>query len=283
MEDTTVSKSKKKQKKNQTPAPEAVVKPAAAPVSEDGEQVKPRKRKITKNIQLYVTICIAAAALVFLLGWRLFFNQSIIGTWNYTIDSTETPDSAATADEATAGQRVCYEFTEGGECRVTLGTMTAVGDYQLSSDKEEGNLVTISVFYNYSPILYGMYSYETTGNAFTGRTLLLNNVYYEEKLELESGEGEYPIAPFTDAKLDERLNGRWYDAENDIIYTFSSDGKMIRETGDGLTVEHYYTIMDEGTILARYASSNEENQTYLYEFNDGKLTIDGFDVTKMDQ
>ena len=239
--------------------------------------VKPRKRRITKNIQMYVTASITGAALLFIIMWGLFFNQSLIGTWTYEVLPEETADSASTADEAAASGIVAYEFKKNGECISTYGSMSINGTYQIASTKENGNVVSIST-------LYGTYAYKITGNAFTGRKLEMTNLYFDDdELVLKKGRIKDPLTPYENAKLDERLNGKWYDAENDITYEFNEKGEMFRTTSDGFVVRHYYTVMQTNQILAKFCAQFEDSRTYGYEFDGETLYIDGFVVTKMDK
>lgn len=244
-------------------------------VSEQEKPILPRKRRITKNIQLYVTSCITGAALLFIIIWGLFFNQSVFGTWNYEVPAEETADTASTADEPT-NSVITYEFKKDGTCVATYGTMSMDGTFQLASTEDYGNVISIST-------LYGTYSYKVKGNAFTGRRLELTNIYYDEdNMILKKGKASDPLTPYENPQLDERLIGKWYDSDNDIIYEFTEDGEMYRTTGDGFTVRHYYTILQANQILAKYYGQTEDSRTYGYEFDGDTLYIETFLVTKMD-
>ncbi len=255
----------------------------------DEKPVMPRKRKITKNIQMWVTAGIACFALLFLIIWKLFFNQSILGAWNYNMEGsyTETYDAAESGDlpgevKKEYSQRICYEFTNQNECIVTLGTMSVPGSFEMASTEEYGNVVSIYVANNGTPVVYGSFKYEITGNAFTGRKLQLTNVSYDDDTQIfNSGKGDYPISPFEDAKIDDKLTGSWYDEKNALTYEFTSDGKMIRTSDGGLCVEHYYTVMQDNVILAKYAVDSEQSETYSYEFKDDDLYIDNYELIKL--
>lgn len=246
----------------------------------------PRKRRILKNNQLLITACLTCAAVLALIVWGVFFDQSVIGTWHYTLEAeastADTPED--TSDEADITRVIEYEFRKDGTCDVTLGTMTVSGSYQLASDEDMGNLLSAAVYYGYSPVFYGTYTYKVTGNVFTGKKLILENAYYaEEPQTLVKGAAKELLTPFENKKIDDRLTGKWYDSENDITYEFTSDGEMIRSTSNGLSVRHLYTIMQDNIILAKYYSEGEESYTYGYEFQDDHLYIDGFIMTKLDR
>ncbi len=253
--------------------------------------VLPRKRKITKNIQLYVSCGVVICAVLTLIVWSLFFDQNIIGEWHYNAEGsyTETsddPEAAESADDASEtkeyNESITYEFTDDGVCRVTLGSMTLEGTYQLASTKDDGNLMSVNVVYNYSPVFYGTYVYKVKGNPFTGKKLVLTDRYSSSEDQiLEEGAAEDLLVPFENGELDENLTGEWYDPVNEITYQFTPDGYMIRSTSDGFTIRNVYTVMSEGVLLVTYYSDKEQSDTLSYQYNDGVLAIDGYELTKI--
>ena len=254
--------------------------------------ILPRKRLITKNIQLYASAGVMLFVLLALLVWKMFFDQSIFGKWHFTMEGeysadyeyVETPDSAEETEMQEYSQLVVYEFTKDGECNVTLGSMTVKGGYGLASTEEYGNVLTVSVYYGSNPILYGTYAYKIEGNVFTGKKLVLTDAYDEEEEPqvLEKGEGDDVLSPFENPQLDSKLNGTWYDSTNDITYEFKSNGEMIRTMSDSFSVRHYYTIMQDNVILVKFMSDSEQNETYGYEFIDDTLYIDQYELVKLD-
>lgn len=243
--------------------------------------ILPRKRNIVKNTQLSIVFGVFLAAFITAITWSLFFNQSVIGKWYYINNGeyTETFDSpTGTSDEPEIitqeyTQRVCYEFKENGECVVTLGTMSVVGQYNLYS-ADESKMLTAAVAYQYTPLLYGSYTYEIKGNALTGKKLIISASGSEEELVLEEGEGENPLEKFRDFKGDDRLTGTWRDDDIGIEYKFTSDGYFTRSSDDGLIIEHTYTIIDDGVIMAKYFGDDEQNYSYNYSFDaDNNLII----------
>ncbi len=248
---------------------------------------KPRKRKITKNIQLYVTAAVSISALLTIIIWNLFFNQSLTGDWSYTetaFDISDTSDSADEAVTATSAEgHVTYSFTKDGDCKVTIGSTSVLGYYELASTKEYGNVATIAVFYGSNPVVYGNYSYKITGNVFTGKKLTLENVYYDDDIQtFTSGKAEDTLTPFDDPQFDDKLIGSWYDSTNDIFYEFKENGEMIRTVSDTFTVKHYYTVMGENSFIAKYSTYSEQVQSYSYKFIGDDLYIDDYKLVKTD-
>lgn len=244
--------------------------------------LKPRKRKIVRNCQLLICVVVVAALFLILAGWKLFFNQSLVGTWHYNNfseytetydDPTATPDGV-TSETTEYSQRVCYEFTNDGRCIVTLGTMSVTGQYSLYA-AEEGNMFSAVVYYNYMPLLYGSYKYEIKGNIFTGRKLVITDTSTGEKLELEQGEGENPLVPIENTNIDDRIVGTWKDDTYGATYNFGKDGYMTLDNGDGMVVEQVYTVDEEdGFILVKYVGATEQSYSYIYSFDDdGNLNL----------
>ncbi len=256
------------------------------------EQIKtvlPRKRKITKNVRLPIMIIIVLAAFLTAVVWTLFFDQTLIGKWYYIEDGSYTEsfdlptESTDTPDSVTHNftQRVCYEFTDDGQCIVTLGTMSVKGTYNLYST-DNSNMFTALVSYKDTSLLYGSYHFKITGNAFKEKKLILSTQKSNEELVLTEGEGENPLRKFDDFKGDDKIVGTWYDETNDITYEFTSDGYFTRSSGDGLSIEHTYTIFEDGVILTRYYSDSEQSFSYMYKFDaDNNLVIDDNTLKKI--
>lgn len=264
-----------------------------AAVNTEEKPVLPRKRKIVKNNQLLVSACITGAVLLILLVWKLFFDQGVLGQWHYEVElpleTSDTADMAAaenaeTSDQATAVRSIVYDFQKNGTCKVTYGTMSVIGTYQVASTEDMGNIISANVYYGYSPVFYGTYKYTVKGNIFTGKTLVLENAYYDDDVQtFEKGKAKELLTPYADKKLDERLTGKWYDSENDITFEFTNDGEMYRSSSDGMTVRHLYTIMQDNIIMTKYFNETEETYTYGYEFQGDDLYIDGFVMKKLDR
>ena len=259
------------------------------PESEEEKPLLPRKRKIVKNVQLPIVFGIFLAVLITAVVWSLFFNQTITGTWYYINNGeyTETFDSPTESSDEPEEivheytQRVCYEFNEGGECIVTLGTMSVMGQYDLYST-DDSHMLTAAVIYQSTPPLYGSYNYKVEGNAFTGKKLIISAAGSDEEITLQEGKGENPLTPYEDFKGDDRLVGTWRDDDVGVDYTFTADGYFTRSSDDGLSIEHAYTVIDDGAIMTKYFGDSEQNYSYTYSFDDNNnLSINGEALTKV--
>lgn len=260
----------------------------AVDTAKEEKPILPRKRKIVKNVQLPIVLAIFAVALLSVIVWKMFFDQSIVGEWYYIAEGeyVETLDSPIESeDEASIthqySQRVVYDFREDGVCVVTLGTTSVEGSYDLYSSAD-GNVLSAYVVYQYTPLLYGSFNYKVTGNVFTGRKLVLSDVYGEGyELVLEPGEGESPLEAYEDVEIEERLIGTWRDENYGITFEIKSDGFMVCSTDDGLIIEYAYTKFEEGTLLLKSYGDSEQAQTYTYSFDGDKTYINGSEVNKI--
>ena len=151
----------------------------------------PQKSKpvVMKPILIAAGIVLVVALAVIVI--RLFFNSSVEGTWHYV---REVPMMAAdaTSDEAVETVNVDYYFTFEGNNKVTttIGTITSKGTYEITKNAEGKSAITMDLTdlitsYNFLP--YGEYDLSVSGNAFTGRKLVMSTSQDESAaIEMES-------------------------------------------------------------------------------------------------
>ncbi|MBQ3969621.1 MAG: hypothetical protein II685_03940 [Clostridia bacterium] len=262
----------------------------------------PRKRRIVKNVRFPIMLGILAAVFLTAIVWKVFFDNSVVGVWSYVqngeyVETFDAPSETEDAPEPVTTrykQNVSYEFKENGDCIVTLGTMSVPGRYTIYTS-ESGSMISASVTYQNTVLLYGNYKYQVKGNMFTGKKLVISGLDPNGDVTLEPGEGEDGLTPFDDPKYDGRLVGKWRDSQYELEYEFTDDGHMIRTGDDGLTVKHVYTVFDNeetdsdtlettktSFILVKYIGDTEQNYTYNYEFVDDTLYIDGSKLEKIE-
>ncbi len=271
------------------------------------KEILPRKRKIIKNNQLTVSVCIVCAAFMTWFVWRVMFNPLFDGAWHMkyngsyieTYDTAEEgldKDPSATSDiaerEIKFSQNLTYEFLDDGVCRVTLGSMSVEGTYDYGVTEQYGRVLSASVVYEYSPIFYGIYKIKTQGNIFTGRSMNLEEIPSEyetennllgtpENITLVRGKGELELEQIEDPEYDERLYGSWHDDGSNVTFEFTEDGHMIRSTSDGVSMDHIYTITEDNVIFAKYVVDREESYEIRYEFKNGTLYLNDTEMRKL--
>ena len=284
------NKNSKKSKDNDVSVEQQISDTSEQKTAAEEQTVRPRKRKIIKNNQFPIVLCIFIAVFLSALVWKIFFDSSIIGTWYYIKNGeyVETEDAPIGTNDIPKEetrqytQRICYDFRPDGECVVTLGTMSVKGRYN-TYVMDKSNVVSASVIYQNINLMYGSYEYDLQGNIFTGKKLVVKNLYDDEDVVLKPGEGEFPIEPFENAEYDSRLFGEWYDEDLKVTFEFKNDGHMLRSTDDGMTVDHYYTVVENGTVLAKYSGGEEQSYSYSYSFDGDDVIINGSRAKKVSQ
>ena len=157
--------------------------------SQQSQQPQKSKPVIMKPILVAAGIVLVVALAVIVI--RLFFNSSVEGTWHYV---REVPMMAAdaTSDEAVESVKVDYYFTFEGNDKVTatIGTITSKGTYEITKNAEGKSAISMTLTdlitsYNFLP--YGEYDLSVSGNAFTGRKLVMFTSQDESAtIEMES-------------------------------------------------------------------------------------------------
>ena len=232
-----------------------------------------KKRLIQVPIIISIVIVLVVAASFFV--YKSFFNTSIVGSW--TVKNTASADEASLGNDSS--QKSYYTFKEDGTASITIGSMSMVGTYSLVENKEDGSLSLEA----YIPsVMQGTFNFEISGNAFTGRTLVLTDTYYNQSYEFESAELVIPkLKPADDFKADEKLVGTWTydDGYNKLSYNFRKDGTATVNQMDMLYAEGVYSVTDK-QIVVKYMAYEESEMIIDYIYKDNALIIDGYEFVK---
>lgn len=125
------------------------------------------------------------------------------------------------------------------------------------------------------------YNYEVSGNIFSGRTLKLING--DEVMKFTQADNSYALDPDDDFKLNNGVVGEW-NADGNIVYTFTKDGRFSEDTGDSKIDGTYnFGESDDGydAIIVKYMYNGEVNTItipYLLKGDTMTLTFNGYDV-----
>ena len=157
--------------------------------SQQSQQPQKSKPVIMKPILVAAGIVLVVALAVIVI--RLFFNSSVEGTWHY-VREVHMMAADATSDEAVESVKVDYYFTFEGNDKVTatIGTITSKGTYEITKNAEGKSAISMTLTdlitsYNFLP--YGEYDLSVSGNAFTGRKLVMSTSQDESAtIEMES-------------------------------------------------------------------------------------------------
>lgn len=237
--------------------------------------VKTKKR----FIQVPIIISIALVVLVALgfLVFKLFFDTSIVGTWTVKDNATSDEAATATSDEAA---KTYFTFDSDGKATAQIGTMRMEGTYSTSSDEDGKRNVEISI----PSVLEGSYEFTVSGNAFSGRTLLLNGTYYGQSvaLTMESAKLDVPkLEPDKDFKPNDKLTGKWTydDGYYQMGYEFRNDGTVTVNQSNILFADGVYSFTDS-QITIKYYTNKEAKMELDYTLKDDSIIIDGMQFKK---
>lgn len=232
-----------------------------------------KKRLIQVPIIISIVIVLAVAASFFV--YKSFFNTSIVGSW--VVKDTSTADEASLGDDNTP--KSYYTFKEDGTASITIGSMSMVGTYSLVENTEDG---TRSLQAYIPSVMQGEFQFEISGNAFTGRTLVLTDTYYGQSHEFASEKLIIPeLEPADDFKADEKLVGTWTydDGMNKLSYEFRKDGTASINQMDTLFAEGVYSLK-ENQIIIKYMAYEESEMIINYVYDNNALIIDGYRFEK---
>ncbi len=235
------------------------------------------KKKSFVQLPIIISLAIVVVVALGFLVFKMFFNTSIVGAW--TVKVTATADEADSSDADDAAQSY-YCFDNDGTASVYLGTMKMVGTYTLDTSEEGTRTVTVSV----PSALEGTFEYDVTGNAFTGRTLVLTDSYYGQSVDLVSTELVIPeIEPYEDFEPDEKLCETWVFNDSfynsSVSYEFKEDGTFVFSESDAFYLEGVYTYTDD-TITLKYYGTELTTTDLSYQLVDSSIVINGLQYVK---
>ena len=261
---------------------------------------EPQKAKPTvmKPILIAAGIVLVVALAVIVI--RLFFNSSVEGTWHY-VREVPMMSAEATDDEAVENVKVDYYFTFKGnnEVSATIGTITSNGTYEITKNAEGKSAITMNLtdlITSYNFLVYGEYDLSVSGNAFTGRKLVMSTAQSEDAtIEMESASYTAPeVKRENEFTPNDEITGKWeFQQEGyNLSYVFTNDGKALyREhvtqtnpyTGMDMTIDYtidgIYDVTDD-TITVHFIYTKESSMDIVYTLEDNTLYINGFPFVK---
>lgn len=245
--------------------------------------------KVKNNRVIQVPVIIAAAILVCAVlaffAWKVFFNNSVVGTW-VVQGSIATSDEAST-DEAARNSATYYTFYENGKASLTVGTMEVSGTYEVTQGEDGTQNLSVSIYYYFT----GEYTYTVSGNALTGRQLVLSNES-QQTIAFESADKPViKMEPSKDFEKNDDVTGTWNESDYNMTYTFNEDGTVQiaeqevelanGETVPMLTVTGTYVIRD-GVITVTYMTNEETTLDIEFSRDGDTLVLSGLGYTKVE-
>ncbi len=181
----------------------------------------------------------------------------------------------------------------------TIGTITSKGTYEITKNAEGKSAISMTLTdlitsYNFLP--YGEYDLSVSGNAFTGRKLVMSTSQDESAtIEMESASYTAPeITRENEFTVKEDIVGTWEFSQTgyDLSYTFTQDGKVQYNeyvtqtnpyTGMEMTID--YTIngiydVTDNTITIHFIYTKDSSMDIVYSLENNTMYINGFPFTK---
>lgn len=272
----------------------------AEEVETDGEAdeapEQPKKKKLLQRT-IIISIAIVAVTVLITIICRLFFfngvqNTDIFGnntatTWHYQMT---TSNAAATADEAKA-----YDFNltfDNGKLNITVGTIEVKGSYSLRNitkedaanlEGAESKVGTPVLIIENSTLFDGTYTYEVSGNVFTGKTMTISNISYDDRKYTFDDKVAPTVTVEREGEFhgDDKIVGSWQykDELGTISYTFNSDGSYVRtdkQSGIIQTQKGIYDCQNGALTLTLNFGDEVSDAPRSYQFKDDKLVLNEF-------
>ena len=219
----------------------------------------PAKQKTLVQTPIIIAAAILLVALLAFACFKVFFNNSVVGTWYIEAQATE---DGATPDEVDPATLEYYTFEKDGTASITLGTMKVVGTWNYSTDSEStadqaGSKIDIAISY----FVNGTFDVELKGNAIFGRTMSLSNEYMTAPVEFKSGSvPKNSLKPAEDFKPNDKITGTWQNSDQGQVFTFNADGTCTLNQMDMMIVDGVYTIDEKSNVITMTYLRPDENE-----------------------
>ena len=262
--------------------------------AEEAVPAVPEKKKPMLQKPIIIACVIVVAALLGVLIFNLFFNTKIEGTWHYARQVPMMADNATSDEPEMTTVDYYFSFT-GDKVSATIGNVTSHGTYALSKNAEGKSMLTMDLVdtltsYNFLP--YGEYQVSFSGNAFTGRKMVLTTDQNgEATIEMESAGFKAPkVEREGEFKPNDAIIGTWVFQQEgfDLKYDFEKDGTATYEekvsqmnpyTGTMMntdyTIDGIYEVTDD-VITLKFIYTKESSMDIAYSMEGDTLYVNGY-------
>ena len=250
----------------------------------------PAKKSHVLQRTIIISLAIVAAAILVTVVCRLFFFNSALDT-DFFGNSKATVWHYTEANESTADEATDYDYNltfDNGRLTVDVGTMQITGSYTIKHITEDDAAVIkdgdskigTSMMVIENTIRFdGKYTYNVSGNVFSGKTMTLTNVNNENSVfEFDSKPADMPeVERKGEFKKDEKLVGKWEyrDELGTVEYEFTDDGNFSRtdKLVDSIqSIKGIYTCKDSVfTYTINFGGPTDIPRNY--ELKDGNLIV----------
>lgn len=243
--------------------------------------------KSNKLVQTPIIIAagVLLAAILAFACFKVFFNNSVVGTWYV---GTETAEDGATPDEIDPATLEYYTFEKDGTASITLGTMKVVGTWNYATDDasttdQAASKINIAISY----FVNGTFDVELDGNAIFGRTMTLSNEYMTAPVKFNSGSvPKNSLKPAEDFEPNDSITGTWQNSDQGQVFTFNADGTCTLNQMDMMIVDGVYTVDEKSNVITMtYLRPDENEMTIDFDASgddDSKLTLLGLEYERVE-
>ena len=264
-----------------------------AEMAKPNVQAPQKKPLVMKPVLVAAGIVLVVALAVIVI--RLFFNSSVEGTWHYVREVPMMAADATSDEPETVSVDYYFKFERDNKVSATIGTITSRGTYDVYKNSEGQSVINMNLtdlITSYNFLAYGEYEISVSGNAFTGRKLVMSTVQDESgTIEMESASYAAPeIERENEFTVNEDIVGKWEFKQEgyDLSYEFGKDGttkynEYVKQTNPytGMETTIDYTIngiydVTDNTITVHFIYTKDSSMDIVYTLDDNTLTINGF-------
>ena len=264
-----------------------------AEMAKPNVQAPQKKPLVMKPVLVAAGIVLVVALAVIVI--RLFFNSSVEGTWHYVREVPMMAADATSDEPETVSVDYYFKFERDNKVSATIGTITSRGTYDVYTNSESQSVINMNLtdlITSYNFLAYGEYEISVSGNAFTGRKLVMSTAQDESgTIEMESASYAAPeIERENEFTVNEDIVGKWEFKQEgyDLSYEFGKDGttkynEYVKQTNPytGMETTIDYTIngiydVTDNTITVHFIYTKDSSMDIVYTLDDNTLTINGF-------
>ena len=264
-----------------------------AEMAKPNVQAPQKKPLVMKPVLVAAGIVLVVALAVIVI--RLFFNSSVEGTWHYVREVPMMAADATSDEPETVSVDYYFKFERDNKVSATIGTITSRGTYDVYKNSEGQSVINMNLtdlITSYNFLAYGEYEISVSGNAFTGRKLVMSTAQDESgTIEMESASYAAPeIERENEFTVNEDIVGKWEFKQEgyDLSYEFGKDGttkynEYVKQTNPytGMETTIDYTIngiydVTDNTITVHFIYTKDSSMYIVYTLDDNTLTINGF-------
>ena len=230
---------------------------------ENGEVCAKKSGSVKRTLVFSFLAIFAALALI--LGYFVFFNKSVVGTWK--IDRNGENKGVA-----------ALIFDPDGKATYTTGSYVVTGKWS-----KDGDNLNLNIGTDEGTIFSGKYTCRVS-TGLIDKTVELTSEK-KERINLKQYKMEEAVHPVNNFVPKDELLGKWSTGkEGSYTYEFKDNGLVVLNKGN-VTITFTYYFDDESITLMQYYLKDSADETprtrVRYSVNNGILKIGGMTLKKV--